>query len=569
MKKYILLFFTVFASVLASAGETEPISSVDVRNPISSYNYYFNNVGKLEISITLSETKLQSREEQGYLDPDNFQFNKVTGSVEWISGSRKKQMEIVLANQSDNKFRYSAVLGVRDGSSTFEVVKPGGSTASDLRWTSIKNISISYQVQGAVYRIPLFDINSEIPVVGGVANSLSVLDPAIVVDRNHAVINLKTEPSSAGGKLLSLKLTKGAVSYTSKPNLVSQNGTYKVVIKDPLANFEEGLWAVEAEVDLDDSGLGNVLTQAGTKVFMKSEPACRVTNITDKYIVDVNGKASTTLKVQTTGKCAPTLDFTPNIFTRFNVVCKTTVDDLGMYSFELNNLTSIPKDQAVYFSIMNDGVALTNGPHMFINATPKLANFAIDVSQGQSRINFDLPSWVNKDQVAVRLDDLGLTASGDNIEIASVGDAVKLTSYRAPILKKGFTALYELVAKDSIISSSLSVLVNNEVVHQVKLRFVNQTFINKKLEELAELAAEKVRRRDMPDKKAKIKKVLEEIISVAGKVNEVVKSEEVNKVVDELAEGGDSENAAKVMKTIGKVGQWVGTLGPILIPLLL
>ena len=66
MKKYILLFLTVFGSVLASASETEPISSVDVRNPISSYNYYFNNVGKLEISITLSETKLQSRKDQGF-----------------------------------------------------------------------------------------------------------------------------------------------------------------------------------------------------------------------------------------------------------------------------------------------------------------------------------------------------------------------------------------------------------------------------------------------------------------------------------------------------------------------
>jgi hypothetical protein len=242
---------------------------------------------------------------------------------------------------------------------------------------------------------------------------------------------------------------------------------------------------------------------------------------------------------------------------------------LGMYSFELNNLNNIPKDQAIYFNIMHDGQQLTNGPHLVINATPKLANFSIDVAQGQSRINFDLPSWVNKDQVAIRLDDLGITADGKNIEVLSLGDAVKLTSYSAPILKEGFAKLYERIKADSIISSSLSVLVTNEVVYQVKLRFVNQTFINKKLEELAEVSAERVRKKDLPEKKEKIKKVLEDIISVAGKVNEVVKNEEVNKVVDELAEGGDADNAAKVMKTIGKVGQWVGTLGPILIPLLL
>ena len=489
--------------------------------------------------------------------------------MEWVSGNRKKQLEIVLTNQSDNKFRYSAVLGVRDGSSTFEVVKPNGNTPNDLKWTSIKNISISYQVQGVVHRIPLFDINSEIPVVGGVAYSLSVLDPAIVVDPKHAVINLKTEPSSAGGKLLRLKLMKGGATFSYTPNLVSQNGNYKVVIKDPNATFDEGLWTIEAEVDIEDSGFGNAKTNSDTKVYMKSELPCKVTNITDKFVVDVNGKNSTAIKVQTRGKCSPTLVFTPDIHQRFNVVSKSNVDDLGMYTFELSNLSNIPKDQAIYFNIMNDDVALTNGPHLFINATPKLANFSIDVAQGESRINFDLPSWVSKDQVAVRLDDLGLTAGGDNIEVVSVGDAVKLTGYRAPILKKGFAMLYEKVATDSIISSSLSVLVNNEVVYQVKLRFVNQTFINRKLEELAEVSAEKVRKKDMPDKKVKIKKILEDIISVAGKVNEVVKSEEVNKVVDELAEGGDADNAAKVMKTIGKVGQWVGTLGPILIPLLL
>jgi hypothetical protein len=495
----------------------------------------------------------------------------VTGTVDWRSNGLNSAMQVNMRRDETNPYLFFAQLNT---------VQSGGSPnmLTPRAWNSIKNVIISYQYRGNTYPLPGLDVSPAIPMNLG-ERAVTIDGTGTFTDK---VATIAFKPS---GPVTPYRITKLLMSRTDEGTtitvspatvvsdetpLVSGGGPMTVQTFSSRSNFTEGQWQVTAEGYFEIPGTPTFLIRS-SPVFLKEAKKLMLLQPNQDLSFPVEGQSEHQFDVATNSQLTKQLKlrFYPDSLDKIATIASTE-NGMGRYTFKFTNLNKLPYGTTAYFTVADEnGNLLSERVHKIAVLAPALTNFGVDISKDSvTSILFSLPSWIQKQQIALKLTDLGVTLDGNNIQqVASNGNG-KTTSYKCEFRGTQLRNLFDGVKSGNITSTKIAILLSGREVQSLEMRCIDREMLNRKVDELIKISASEVKKKERSDKKDKITQTLTDIYKIINNVTALPNDSEVAEIVEKLTNADNKNDIQGAMKAISSVGKWVTALGPTVIPLI-